>query len=98
MIATNEMPKMLDINLSIELSPQCPTPAPVSECNPDWAIFKREDVQQKIYMIRATKSTAINEPLRPMEVAKIKCSKNILQPLISTTARNHHQRSEESRC
>lgn len=36
---------------------------------------QQEDSQQKIYMIRETKSTQIDEKLRPTEVAKIKCGK-----------------------
>lgn len=75
MIATNEAPKILDINLSIELSPKCLAPAPMNEHNPDWAIPKREDRQQKIYMIRETRSTQIDEKLRQTEVAKIECGK-----------------------
>ncbi|MFT8359002.1 hypothetical protein [Bifidobacterium aquikefiri] len=75
MITTNEAPKILDINLSIELSPKCPTPAPMDEHNPDLAILKQEDGQQKNYMIRATKSTTIDELFCPIEVARIECGK-----------------------
>ena len=52
MIATNEAPKILEINLSsIELPPKCLAPAPMNEHNPDWALPKREDRQQKIHML-----------------------------------------------
>ena len=75
MLTTNEAPKMLDINLSIELSPKFLTPAPMDEHNPDLAILKREDGEKKNYMIRETKSSAFDELLCPTEVAKIKCGK-----------------------
>ena len=78
MITTNEVPIILDINPSSELSPKFLTPASVGECNPEWALLKQEDNQQKIYMIRKTKSTAIHELLRPTEVAKIKRGKKHL--------------------
>jgi type III restriction enzyme len=64
-----------DIKLFMKLPPKFLIPTPVGDYNPDWAILKREDDQQKIYMIRETKSTQIDELLRPTEVAKIDCGK-----------------------
>lgn len=64
-----------DIKLFMKLPPKFLIPTPVGDYNPDWGILKQEDGQQKIYMIRETKSTAIDELLRPTEVAKIKCGK-----------------------
>lgn len=64
-----------DIKLFMKLPPKFLIPTPVGDYNPDWAILKQEDGQQKIYMIRETKSTPIDELLRPTEVAKIKCGK-----------------------
>lgn len=64
-----------DIKLFMKLPAKFLIPTPVGDYNPDWAILKQEDGQQKIYMIRETKSTDIDELLRPTEVAKIKCGK-----------------------
>ena len=64
-----------DIKLFMKLPPKSLIPTPVGDYNPDWAILKQEDGQQKIYMIRETKSTSEDEKLRPTEVAKIKCGK-----------------------
>jgi type III restriction enzyme len=64
-----------DIKLFMKLPPKFLIPTPVGDYNPDWAILKQEDGQQKIYMIRETKSTPIDELLRPTEVAKIDCGK-----------------------
>lgn len=64
-----------DIKLFMKLPPKFLIPTPVGDYNPDWAILKQEDGQQKIYMIRETKSTSIDELLRPNEVAKINCGK-----------------------
>lgn len=64
-----------DVRLFMKLPPKFLVPTPVGDYNPDWAIVKQEDGQQKIYMIRETKSTMIEEKLRPTEVAKIECGK-----------------------
>lgn len=75
MISRNEALNTTAINLLSDLSPMFLTPAPVDECSPDWVILKQEDIPQKIYMNRETKSTPKEELLRPTEVAKIKCCK-----------------------
>lgn len=64
-----------DIKLFMKLPSKFLIPTPVGDYNPDWAILKQEDGQQKIYMIRETKSTLVDELLRPTEVAKIHCGK-----------------------
>lgn len=48
---------------------------PVGPYNPDWAIIKHEDGEDRIYMIRETKSTLDDSKLRPSELAKIKSAK-----------------------
>lgn len=50
-------------------------PTPVGDYNPDWAIVKQEDGEERIYMIRETKSTQDDDKLRPSELAKIKSAK-----------------------
>ena len=48
-------------------------PTPVGDYNPDWAIIKQVDGEDRVYMIRETKSTSQDALLRSSEVAKIKC-------------------------
>ena len=49
-------------------------PTPVGDYNPDWAIIKHEDGEDRIYMIRETKSTLDESKRRPTENAKIKAA------------------------
>lgn len=62
-----------DIKMFMKLPAKFKVPTPVGDYNPDWAILKQEDGQDKIYMIRETKSTSQDSLLRNSEVAKIKC-------------------------
>ncbi len=64
-----------DIKLFMKLPAKFKVPTPVGDYNPDWAILKHEDGEDRIYMIRETKSTSQDSLLRPTEVAKIKCGK-----------------------
>lgn len=64
-----------DIKLFMKLPSKFKVPTPVGDYNPDWAIIKQEDGQDRIYMIRETKSTADDAKLRPSELAKIKSAK-----------------------
>lgn len=64
-----------DIKLFMKLPAKFKVPTPVGDYNPDWAILKQEDGQEKIYMIRETKSTPLDSLLRSSESAKIKCGK-----------------------
>lgn len=61
-----------DIKLFMKLPPKFKIDTPVGPYNPDWAIVKHEDGEDRIYMIRETKSTADPRMLRPDERAKIK--------------------------
>jgi len=60
-----------DIKLFMKLPSKFLIPTPVGPYNPDWAIIKHEDGQDRIYMIRETKSTLDLDKLRPTEKAKI---------------------------
>lgn len=60
-----------DIRLFMKLPDKFKIDTPVGPYNPDWAIVKVEDGQQKLYMIRETKSTSDANHLRPTEQAKI---------------------------
>lgn len=62
-----------DVKLFMKLPAKFKVPTPVGEYNPDWAIVKHHNGEDRIYMIRETKSTADESFLRPSEVAKIKC-------------------------
>lgn len=64
-----------DIKLFMKLPPKFKIDTPVGPYNPDWAIIKQEDGQDKIYMIRETKSTLDDSQLRPSELAKIRAAK-----------------------
>jgi type III restriction enzyme len=61
-----------DIKLFMKLPAKFKIPTPVGDYNPDWAIIKQEDGEDRIYMIRETKSTLDDAKLRPTELAKIK--------------------------
>lgn len=61
-----------DIKLFMKLPAKFKVPTPVGDYNPDWAIIKQKNGQDKVYMIRETKSTSQDSLLRPIEVAKIK--------------------------
>ena len=59
----------------MKLPPKFKIPTPVGDYNPDWAIIKQEDGEDRIYMIRETKSTLDDSKLRPTELAKIRSAK-----------------------
>lgn len=64
-----------DVRLFMKLPEKFKIDTPVGPYNPDWAILKREDGQDKFYMIRETKSTSDPNMLRPTEQAKIDAAK-----------------------
>ncbi|MCR8669890.1 DEAD/DEAH box helicase family protein [Agrococcus sp. HG114] len=64
-----------DIKLFMKLPAKFKIDTPVGPYNPDWAIIKQEDGEDRIYMIRETKSALDDSKLRPTELAKIKSAK-----------------------
>jgi type III restriction enzyme len=64
-----------DIKLFMKLPAKFKIDTPVGPYNPDWAIIKHEDGQDRVYLIRETKSTLEDAKLRPSELAKIKSAK-----------------------
>ncbi|MCB0915676.1 MAG: DEAD/DEAH box helicase family protein [Actinobacteria bacterium] len=64
-----------DIKLFMKLPSKFKIDTPVGPYNPDWAIIKQEDGEERIYMIRETKSTDDEVKRRPTENAKIKAAK-----------------------
>lgn len=67
-----ELDSREDIKLFMKLPPKFKIDTPVGPYNPDWAIIKKEDGEDRVYMIRETKSTSDPSLLRPSERAKIK--------------------------
>lgn len=63
-----------DIKLFMKLPSRFKIDTPVGPYNPDWAIIKQENGQDRVYMIRETKSTDDEVKLRPRELAKIKAA------------------------
>ncbi|NUL46467.1 DEAD/DEAH box helicase family protein [Cellulosimicrobium funkei] len=64
-----------DIKFFMKLPDKFKIDTPVGPYNPDWAIVKHEDGEERVYMIRETKSTEDEIKRRPTENAKIKSSK-----------------------
>ena len=62
-----------DIKLFIKLPDWFKVETPIGTYNPDWAIVKQED--QKVYLVRETKSTKKQIELRGSEWDKIRCGK-----------------------
>ncbi|WP_194860208.1 DEAD/DEAH box helicase family protein [Dietzia sp. SYD-A1] len=63
-----------DVKLFMKLPSKFKIDTPVGLYNPDWAIIKHEAGQDRIYMIRETKSTDEEVKRRPTENAKIKAA------------------------
>jgi type III restriction enzyme len=64
-----------DVKFFMKLPSKFRIPTPVGDYNPDWAIIKQVDGEDRLYMIRETKSTAEDLKLRPNEKAKIESAK-----------------------
>jgi type III restriction enzyme len=60
-----------DVKFFMKLPAKFKIPTPVGDYNPDWAIIKQVDGEDRLYMIRETKSTLDELKLRPTEAAKI---------------------------
>lgn len=64
-----------DIKFFMKLPDRFKIDTPVGPYNPDWAIVKHENGEERVYMIRETKSTEDEIKRRPTENAKIKAAK-----------------------
>ena len=64
-----------DIKFFMKLPDKFKVDTPVGPYNPDWAIVKHEDGEERVYMIRETKSTDDEIKRRPTENAKIKSAR-----------------------
>ncbi len=60
-----------DIKFFMKLPAKFKIPTPVGDYNPDWAIIRQVAGEDRLYMIRETKSTLDELKLRPTEAAKI---------------------------
>ena len=65
-----------DIKFFMKLPSRFKIDTPVGPYNPDWAIVKHEDGEERVYMIRETKSTEDEIKRRPTENAKIRAAKH----------------------
>ena len=65
-----------DIKFFMKLPDKFKIDTPVGPYNPDWAIVKHEDGEERVYMIRETKSTEDEIKRRPTENAKIRAAKH----------------------
>ena len=63
-----------DVKLFMKLPDKFKIDTPVGNYNPDWAIIKKVEGEDRIYMIRETKSTLDESKRRPTENAKIKAA------------------------
>jgi type III restriction enzyme len=59
-----------DVKFFMKLPAKFKIPTPVGDYNPDWAIIKQVDGEDRLYMIRETKSSLEELKLRPTEAAK----------------------------
>ena len=48
---------------------------PLGVYNPDWAIVKEADGQNKVYLVRETKGTTVWQKLPDVQRKKIQCGK-----------------------
>ncbi|MEH0147887.1 DEAD/DEAH box helicase family protein [Corynebacterium sp. Q4381] len=64
-----------DVRLFTKLPPKFKVPTPVGPYNPDWAIIKRVQGEDRLYLIRETKSTNLEHKLRETEKAKIRAAR-----------------------
>ncbi|MCZ8139546.1 MAG: DEAD/DEAH box helicase family protein [Fimbriimonadaceae bacterium] len=64
-----------DVRFFMKLPRKFQIETPVGPYNPDWAIIKKVGGEDRIYLVRETKSTFDDMKLRPTELAKIKSAK-----------------------
>jgi len=65
-----------EVRFFVKLPPKFRVPTPVGSYNPDWAICKKEkNGNDKLYLVRETKSTDGDMNLRGNESAKITCAR-----------------------
>ena len=83
-----------DIKLFMKLPAGFKIDTPVGPYNPDWAIVKHEDGDERIYMIRETKSTADPRLLRPDERAKIMSAQGHFEAIGINYAKSSPERPE----
>lgn len=70
-----------DIKLFLKLPDWFKVQTPIGPYNPDWAIVKEEDGEEKVYLVRETKGTRDPNQLRPDERDKICCGKRHFEVL-----------------
>lgn len=68
-----ELERMVDIRFYLKLPFWFTVKTPLGTYNPDWAIVKEENGQEKLYFIAETKGSTDEDDLRGKERQKIKC-------------------------
>ncbi|MCG4580066.1 type III restriction endonuclease [Clostridium cochlearium] len=71
-------------------------PTPVGKYSPDWAIAFKEGTVKYIYFVAETKGTMDSLNLRPIEKAKIDCTKKLFNKISSNNLRYDHVDSYEA--
>lgn len=74
-----QLDKREDIKLFVKLPGWFQIDTPVGKYNPDWAILKHDD--QKLYLVRETKSTHNFLKLRTSEADKVRCGQRHFESL-----------------
>ncbi len=74
-----QLDKREDIKLFVKLPAWFQIDTPVGKYNPDWAILKHDD--QKLYLVRETKSTHNFLKLRTSEADKVRCGQRHFESL-----------------
>jgi len=64
-----------NIRFFMKMPPKFKIPTPVGNYNPDWAIIKIVEGQERLYLVRETKGSQYSSELRPSEKAKIESAK-----------------------
>lgn len=62
-----------NVRFYIKLPQEFKIKTPLGNYNPDWALSLEQDGKDKLYFIVETKGSIIEEHLRPIEFAKIRC-------------------------
>jgi len=68
-----ECEKDSDVLFYIKLPSWFKIKTPLGPYNPDWALLKEQNGEEKLYFVVETKGSSLSDHLRPIETAKIKC-------------------------
>ena len=89
MTFANSLEKADEVVVYAKLPRGFQIPTPVGNYSPDWAIAFKEGSVKHIYFVAETKGTMDTLELRPIEQAKIKCTKRLFNDLSNSKVRYH---------